>query len=96
MSRVASFKSELNAMSIVKLPWKPAVQRGWPADQVEVVGFVDSQSFMDVAVRVDVRSHGAVQRQAAGREEAGLQLKVQTKKKTAERTVYRKNKTTRD
>lgn len=89
--RVASFtspreESELNARSIVKLPWKPAVQRGWPADQVEVVGFVDSQSFMDVTVRVDVRSHGAVQRQAARRGEAGLQLKVQLKNKTAEST----------
>lgn len=58
-------------MSIAELPWKPAVQCGWPADQVEVVCFVDSQSFMDVTVRVDVCSHGAVQRQAAGREEAG-------------------------
>ncbi len=47
------------------------MQCGWPADQVEVVSFVDSQSFMDVAVRVDVCGHGAVQRQAAGREEAG-------------------------
>lgn len=62
---------EFNATRIAALPWKPAVQRGWPADQVEVVGFVDSQSFMDVTVRVDVCSHGAVQRQAAGREEAG-------------------------
>lgn len=44
--------------------WKPAVQRGWPAHQVEVVGFVDGQRFMDVTVRVDVCSHGAVQRQA--------------------------------
>lgn len=42
------------------------MQCGWPADQVEVVGFVDSQSFVDVTVRVDVRSHGAVQGQAAG------------------------------
>lgn len=56
---------ELNAMSVAKLPWKPAVQRGWPAHQVEVVGFVDGQRFMDVTVRVDVCSHGAVQRQAA-------------------------------
>lgn len=47
------------------------MQCGWPADQVEVVGFVDSQSFMDVTVGVDVRSHGTIQRQAAGREEAG-------------------------
>lgn len=49
-----------------ELPWKPAVQRGWPADQVKVVGFVDSQSFVDVTVGVDVCRHGAVQRQAAG------------------------------
>ncbi len=53
-----------------QLPWKPAVQCGWPADQVEVVGFVDSQRFMDVAVRIDICSHGAVQGQAARREEA--------------------------
>lgn len=58
-------------MSIVELPWKPAVQCGWPADQVEVVGFVDSQGLMDVTVRVDIRSHGAVQRQAAERKKAG-------------------------
>ena len=57
---------DLNGMNTAALPWKPAVQSGWPADQVEVVGFVDSQSFVDVAMRVDVRSHGAVQRQAAG------------------------------
>lgn len=44
---------------------------GWSADQVEVVGFVDSQRFMDVAMRVDVRSHGPIQREAAGRHEAG-------------------------
>lgn len=41
---------------------------GWPADHVEVVGFVDSQSFMDVTVRVDVYSHGTVERQAAERD----------------------------
>lgn len=40
------------------------MQCRWPADQVEVVGFVDSQGFMDVAMRVDVCSHGAIQRQA--------------------------------
>lgn len=50
----------LNAMSVEELPWKPAVQCGWPADQVEVVGFVDSQGFVNVTVRVDVCSHGAV------------------------------------
>lgn len=44
------------------------MQRGWPADQVQVVGFVHRQSFMDVTVRVDIRSHGAVQRQAKERE----------------------------
>lgn len=43
------------------------MQCGRPAHKVQVVGFVDSQSFVDVTVRVDVRSHGAVQRQAAGR-----------------------------
>lgn len=46
------------------------MQCGWPADQVEVVSFVDSQGFMDVTVRVYVCSHGAVQGQAAGRGEA--------------------------
>lgn len=50
------------------LPWKPAVQRGGPADQVQVVGFVDSQGFMNVAVGVDVCSHGAIQGQAGGGE----------------------------
>lgn len=40
------------------------MQCGWPADQVEVVGFEDSQGFMDVTVRVDVCSHGSIQRQA--------------------------------
>lgn len=44
------------------------MQRRWPSNQVKVVGFVDSQRFVDVTVRVDVRSHGAVQRQAAERE----------------------------
>lgn len=56
---------------MTELPWKPAVQCGWPANQVEVVGFVDSQGFMDIAVRVDISRHGAVQRQAAEKEEAG-------------------------
>lgn len=54
-------------MSVAELPRKPAVQCGRPAHKVQVVGFVDSQSFVNVTVRVDVRSHGAVQRQAAGR-----------------------------
>lgn len=56
-------------MSIAELPWKPAVQCGWPANQVEVVGFVDSQGFMDITVRIDICSHGAVQRQAAEKQE---------------------------
>lgn len=43
------------------------MQRRWPSNQVKVVGFVDSQRFVDVTVRVDVRSHGAVQGQAAER-----------------------------
>lgn len=47
------------------------MQCGWPADQVEVVGFVHGQGFVDITVRVDVRSHGAVQRQAAEREAGG-------------------------
>lgn len=44
------------------------MQCGGPADQVQVVGFVHRQGFMDVTVRVDVRSHGAVERQAEERE----------------------------
>lgn len=53
---------------VTQLPWKPAVQCGGSADKVQVVGLVDGQSFVDVTVRIDVRSHGAVQRQTAGRE----------------------------
>lgn len=49
-----------------ELPWKPAVQCGWPADQVKVVGFVDGQGFVDITVGVDICRHGAVQRQAVG------------------------------
>lgn len=59
---------ELCAMRTEGLPWKPAVQGGWPANQVEVVGFVHGKGFMDVTVGVDVCSHGAVQRQATGRQ----------------------------
>lgn len=40
------------------------MQRGWPADQVKVIGFVDSQSFMDVTMRVDICSHRTVEGQA--------------------------------
>lgn len=40
------------------------MQRGWPAVQVEVAGFVDGQSFMDVAMRVDIYSHRTVEGQA--------------------------------
>lgn len=40
------------------------MQRGWPADQVKVIGFVDGQGFMDVTMRVDIRSHRTVERQA--------------------------------
>lgn len=47
------------------------MQCGWPADQVEVVGFVDSEGFMDITVRVDICSHGAVKRQTAEGEKAG-------------------------
>lgn len=49
-----------------KLPWEPAVHCGWPTNQVEVAGLVDSQSLMDIAMWVDVSSHGPVQRQTAG------------------------------
>lgn len=48
-----------------ELPWKPAVQGRRSAHQVQVVGLVDGQSLVNVAVRVDVRRHWAVQRQAA-------------------------------
>lgn len=47
------------------------MQCGRPANQIEVVGFVDSQGFMDVTMWVDVCSHGTIQRQAAGKGEAG-------------------------
>lgn len=47
------------------------MQRGGPADQVQVVGFVHRQGFVDVAVRVDVCSHWAVQRQAEESERSG-------------------------
>lgn len=60
---------KVNTTNVAELPWKPAVHCGWPADHVEVVGFVDSQSFVDVTVRVDVCSHGTVERQAAERDE---------------------------
>lgn len=40
------------------------MQSGWPADHVKVIGFVDSQSFMDVTMRVDICSHRTVERQA--------------------------------
>lgn len=40
------------------------MHRGWPADQVKVIGFVDSQSFMDVTMRVDICSHRTIERQA--------------------------------
>lgn len=39
------------------------MQRGRSAGQVEIVGLVDGQGFMDVAVRVNVGRHGAVERQ---------------------------------
>lgn len=57
-------------MGEAELPRKPAMQCGWPADKVEVVGFVDSQCFMHVTVRVDVRSHGPIQRQTAEKKKA--------------------------
>lgn len=63
--------SEVNAVTVAGLPWKPAVERGWPADQVEIVSFVDSQGLMDVTVRIDIRSHRPIQRQAAEKQEAG-------------------------
>lgn len=50
------------------------MQCGGPADQVQVVGFVDSQRFMNVTVRVDVCRHGAVQRQAGGGETGNKSL----------------------
>lgn len=42
------------------------MQRGRSAGQVEIVGLVDGQGFMDVAVRVNVGRHGAVERQTEG------------------------------
>lgn len=47
------------------------MQRGWPAVQVKVVGFVDGQSFMDVAMRVDIHSHWTVQGQAGEEGQTG-------------------------
>lgn len=44
-----------------ELPWKPAVQCGRPADQVEVVCLVDGQGLVDVTVGIDIGSHGAIQ-----------------------------------
>ena len=38
---------------------------GWPANQVEVAGLVDSQCLVDVAMRVDICGHGSIQRQTA-------------------------------
>ena len=56
------------------LPWKPAVQCGWPADQVEVACFVDGEGLVDIAMRVNISCHGAIQRETkwgdGGREEA--------------------------
>lgn len=48
------------------------MQRGRSAGQVEIVGLVDGQGFMDVAVRVNVGRHGAVERQTEGGKGGGM------------------------
>lgn len=50
------------------------MQSGRPANQVEVVGFVDSQCFVNIAMRVDICSHGPIQRQAAEKHNVYLHI----------------------